>query len=504
MFPANYILQISNKAVISNSDIAFFWFVSGAYTIFFLYVLLRFFTRRDKIYLIYSAYIFVSAIFCFSHNEIYFTNFFNSAYLSIPVKKIFYLFCLPILTVFYFIFVWFFINKKDEIALGYKILRYNIIYFSVHILVIGFLLLLGFPRLFEAAHIFSNTLGLFIITPIFIIVYKHINALIIFIYIGSLVLFFGTTQFSFCEYLFCITPFNSTKVLSVCCLLEILIFLTGLGYREYITYKEYNDAKENYILKLEKLSKEQTKLKFELQDKLEAQQKKIKQQQEQELINHFEKRLSETKVNALRSQMNPHFIFNSLNTLKLMVLTHNVDKVEVYLTKFTSLLRSILEHSRANKVSLAEEFRTLDLYISLETERFNRHFKFIRNIDENIELNSVHIPPLLFQPFIENAIWHGLRPLAENFPNRYPELQINIKKNNKLLICEIKDNGVGRKFSDHIKKKHKSLAIKMIDERISLLNLQNPKHPIDVNITDLEENNIPLGTSIEFTFSLPS
>jgi ligand-binding sensor domain-containing protein len=214
-----------------------------------------------------------------------------------------------------------------------------------------------------------------------------------------------------------------------------------------------------------------------------------KEQARQTEIN---KRIAEIRMTALRAQMNPHFIFNSLNAIQHFVTTREKEEALNYLSKFSKLIRKILENSRENSVTLGNELQLLELYIQLEQLRFNHKFDYQILVDEKIDLENMEIPPLLIQPFVENAILHGLI----NKEGR-GNLRFCLNRFNGMLLCTIEDNGIGRLKAQQIEQKkiskHKSLGIKVTDERISNLSAVLDQK-IEVKIEDLSE---PNETSLE-------
>lgn len=202
---------------------------------------------------------------------------------------------------------------------------------------------------------------------------------------------------------------------------------------------------------------------------------------------------------ALRAQMNPHFIFNALNSIRRYILEKDIDNADNYLTKFATLMRRILDNSKLNFITLDNEIKTLELYLQLEKLRFDDSFSFNIKIDSRINLNKWLIPPMLLQPFVENAIWHGLAP-----KQREGKLNISIvKKNNSFIQCIIDDNGIGRKKAQEIAKKrknHSSTGLTNIKERITLLNKLYGKN-ISMKIIDkYNPDNTPAGTTIIINF----
>jgi ligand-binding sensor domain-containing protein len=231
---------------------------------------------------------------------------------------------------------------------------------------------------------------------------------------------------------------------------------------------------------------------------------RIKQEQARQTAAN--KQIAEIRMLALRGQMNPHFIFNSLNSIQHFITTRNKEEALNYLSKFSKLIRKILENSRENTVSINNELELLELYIQLEQLRFSNKFDYHIAIDEKIDMENTEIPPLLIQPYIENAILHGLINKHDK-----GDLWLSLERNNGLLICKIQDNGIGRARSQEIEQakvsRHKSLGIKVTEERISgLFALLDYK--MEVVTEDLfelkqpsEEAPQPAGTRV--TISIP-
>jgi tetratricopeptide (TPR) repeat protein len=169
----------------------------------------------------------------------------------------------------------------------------------------------------------------------------------------------------------------------------------------------------------------------------------------------------------LRTQMNPHFIFNSLNTIQQFIITHENDTAQLYLSKFSRLMRKLLESNTKETITLKEEIEILEKYLEIESLRFNNVFSYTINVKEGVEPSQLNIPHFLTQPFVENAIWHGLLPKDGD-----KQLTITFEKQNeKTLLCSIEDNGVGRQneLRQHESEEKQSLAIGFIKQRLGLL-----------------------------------
>ena len=185
----------------------------------------------------------------------------------------------------------------------------------------------------------------------------------------------------------------------------------------------------------------------------------------------FQRSIADVSMSALRSQMNPHFIFNCLNSIKLYTTQNNNEAAANYLTKFSKLIRMALENSRSETVTLHSEIEALELYIQMEAMRFKEKLKYSITVNKNVDSNFIEIPPLLIQPYVENAIWHGLMH-KEDGGNI--EVAISAHEDESLLYITVKDDGVGREKSALLRgksaSKHTSYGTKVTAERIELIN----------------------------------
>jgi tetratricopeptide (TPR) repeat protein len=191
----------------------------------------------------------------------------------------------------------------------------------------------------------------------------------------------------------------------------------------------------------------------------------------------------ELEMQALRAQMNPHFIFNSLNSINRFILQNNKTQASEYLTKFSRLVRLILQNSQAALIPLESELESLQLYLELEAVRFDHHFEFTIKVADSLETDVIKVPPLIIQPYAENAIWHGLMHKEEE-----GFLEIELFQQDDFLYCKITDDGVGRKKATEIKSKtastHKSMGMQITASRIEMLQQKNLLDA-SIKITDL-------------------
>jgi tetratricopeptide (TPR) repeat protein len=216
---------------------------------------------------------------------------------------------------------------------------------------------------------------------------------------------------------------------------------------------------------------------------------------------NYEKKMKEIEMRALRAQMNPHFIFNCLGSINRYIVKSDTKTASQYLTKFSKLIRLILDNSSSDHISLEVEIQTLQLYLEMESLRFDHGFDYEIQTDEQLPSGTVKLPSMLIQPYVENAIWHGLLQKEEK-----GKLWIRFKKiNGHILQAEIEDNGIGRKRAMELKSKgtvkQKSYGMQISSDRIQIINnlykLNN-----SVTVHDLTDS-IGMASGTKITLKIP-
>ncbi|MBC7695453.1 MAG: histidine kinase [Burkholderiales bacterium] len=221
----------------------------------------------------------------------------------------------------------------------------------------------------------------------------------------------------------------------------------------------------------------------------------IKRKQQLEFEQMVE--ISKAELKALRAQMNPHFVFNSLNSIQHYILNNKGDEAAKYLNKFAKLIRIILNNSEKPTVTINEEIEALGLYLELEKMRFDNKFEYTFSVDSSIDSDYDEIPPMLIQPYLENAILHGINPKEGT-----GHLHIYIKVVNQFIKISVTDDGIGREKSRAIHSlqpaaRHKSLGMKITKDRVRILNTLH-QSSLNVNIIDLyNHKNEPIGTRVD-------
>jgi LytS/YehU family sensor histidine kinase len=205
---------------------------------------------------------------------------------------------------------------------------------------------------------------------------------------------------------------------------------------------------------------------------------------------------SDLQIQSLQVQMNPHFVFNSLNSIQNFILSSKIEDAILYLGHLGTIIRMNLENVSKEFIHLEEEIQFLKKYIAIETLRFKE--KLDIRLTNTVTDHSILIPPMLVQPIIENAIKHGVRHL-----NHTGIIQICFSIENGLLHVTIEDNGIGRKQSAlTVDKNHKSLGLALIRKRIKLLNEKNQSNDFNLYIEDLQDNGQPSGTKVCITLQI--
>ncbi len=225
---------------------------------------------------------------------------------------------------------------------------------------------------------------------------------------------------------------------------------------------------------------------------------RIRKQSAQEA--RYRQKLAETEMMALRAQMNPHFLFNCLNSIKFFIINNQPDKASDHLGKFGRLIRLILQNSEESLITLDLELEALQLYVELESLRFENKFQFNLKVSKDVSSEMIEIPPLIIQPFVENAIWHGL--MHAQHPG---VLNIEVSIEDEMLICVVEDNGIGRAEAARLRSKSvmkkKSMGLDITKNRLKLMD-NNENKANSVHIEDLlDEAGNAKGTRV--TLNIP-
>jgi sensor histidine kinase YesM len=289
---------------------------------------------------------------------------------------------------------------------------------------------------------------------------------------------------------------------------EIIFLSAALGYRLKMAYKERAEAQEALIVQLQRneelartLNEELEALVRERTDEIRAASTLLEQEKEEKLLAEFDKQIAEAQLTALSAQMNPHFIFNCMNSIQKYVLKNEKEKALAFLQHFSELMRIVLDNSTKTRVPLDEEIRLLEKYMLLEQQRLDHKCDYAIRVDPGLQTDFVEIPTMIIQPYVENAIWHGLM----NKPGQ-GRLTLDFIRADGYLTCVIEDNGIGRQEATHLAGEgntvRKGYGMAISRKRMELLQREHAQLP-DIRIEDLADaSGRPAGTRITLHFHL--
>lgn len=480
-----------------NGLLDFLWHT--AFTLLWCFIFLSVIAYRagkDKVFLYYATYIFFLLLYVGSRAG-YLFNYEEVSELGQTVKR---LFNWHIQVIYHFVHMFFGIvivgidTKYPKLYNNLK--KYAVISLSVGTL-IPVLVLSGFLK---TTH--YDSYFVYIHIPIFIGVaviilkkaWKENDFVVSCFFWGTLIyaLLSAIALFLTVLYRYDIMPPIQPMILFyVGVIAETLAFAIGLGYRLQNVYQEKLQYQKD-------LNEAQIKLQEELEKKL-----KIQKQENIELLRLKEKQELETQLaqlqnKILRSQMNSHFIFNVLNSIKAFIIENNEKKAVNYLNKFSKFIRKILDSNFYEENTLEEELNTMQLYLDIETMRLHHNFSYRIAIENDLDISHIKFPALLLQPYIENAIWHGLMPQKGD-----KKLEISLTKTDEIITILIEDNGVG--YEESLKNKssnphHKSFGLDIVNERIKEFN-RKKNNALSISIIDKAHKG-ESGTTVTITLEL--
>ena len=221
----------------------------------------------------------------------------------------------------------------------------------------------------------------------------------------------------------------------------------------------------------------------------------LENRRKEQQLAEIQQQKTELEMQALRAQMNPHFIFNSLNSINMFILENNKLQASEYLSKFSRLVRLILQNSQEAFIPLERELDALQLYLELESLRFDKKFEYKISLSNEIDTTVLKVPPLIVQPYAENAIWHGLMHMKDK-----GHLEIEFYKQENILFCKITDDGIGRNQASQMKGRfptgHKSIGMRITADRIAMMQQKN-QSDIRIEVKDLVlADGTPGGTEV--------
>jgi len=459
-----------------------------------LYALCQYYLYRDKAFIWYIAYTTSSLVIALFWMDIrHYLGLFSSLFHDLVLSV--FLFLVPVL---YSLFVGNILKLNVHFRKGWLLVK---ILMGVAILQ----MLIGFVTIRTGSFFFTPYYGYFVsVVPIILL---HIVLLVLTTLTNDKVKWFLFAGLLSLLLLWCIPvsgvfaslPSRKPEIVVILIFppaflllgltIEAICFAFALSYRSKLVLVEKNNLQEYHSKDLAEKLDARTK-------ELEVQRIIREEQTLKQVQTDFDQRIAAMEMTALRAQMNPHFIFNCLNSIKLYTLENDAETAAGYLTIFSQLIRLVLENSRSEKVTLHNELETLRLYIELEAMRFKNKVRYEFDVEASIDQQYIEIPPLLIQPYVENAIWHGLMHKKEGGTIRIAVTQ----PSGHLLQLEITDDGVGREMAAAYKSKsatrQKSFGLKMTEDRLQVIH-QLYSAAADVEITDLrDENGHAAGTKV--------
>lgn len=283
---------------------------------------------------------------------------------------------------------------------------------------------------------------------------------------------------------------------------EILFFSLGLGKRIHITSTEKEEVQQAYIDQLvrneeiiQESNRNLSEQVFKRTNEIIYKSKELEKEREQKLKTQYEKQLMESEMSTLRLQMNPHFIFNSLNSIRYYILKEDSEKASDYITAFSKLLRMILQHSREKTIKLEDELDALRLYIEFERTRFENKFDFSIDVAEDVDVADIPIQPLLIQPFVENSIWHGLL-----HKDGIGHLLVQVFMKDQFLMVIVEDDGIGRgksrEYNSAKSSTYKSMGMQITKDRLRMMaKVQNSNSGYEI-VDLVNTDGTPAGTRV--------
>jgi len=437
-------------------------FFAGVLTILGVYHFLLYFQQKIRAYLFYSLYLFFVFLSLFRYG--------SGGYFDILQKYFldYKYFLTEITFVVYLLFAYSFLEMKRQAPRWNKyVMMANFFFLGIAILIQSISFFVGGEHLRVLGYnfflIYMPILAVLSYYPII----KRPIPLKFYLIAGSLVLFLGwlgpvlVYQLNLGKENFKI----AAGFFLLSGIFEVLLFSLGLGHKQKLLLQENKQAKKE-LMRQNKANEElRLRVQQKLEQNVETLSKQIEMDKIERLTAQYEKELAELKVSFLRSQMNPHFIFNSLNSIKLYIINNEKENAIYYLNKFSKFIRKVLDATREKVSSLAEEIQTIELYVNIENIRFDNQISFSVEIKDDLEPEGIKVPSLILQPFVENAIWHGL-PLVKQ-----KQLSIKIEKDNPVEIkIIVEDNGVGMERSKEINRqkfhRRRSVGLKITRERL--------------------------------------
>ena len=475
-------LDLINNIIERDTYDSILYSVLGGLLLLSIYHMVSFLQNRDESYLLYSLYTLLTFLAYMSVTENGFLHdlsiFFNFDFRAKQFFTIIY-------NSLYFLFFSQFLQVKNKSETWYKIIVYPVYCLMI---IATFSLIILKAGISDVYFEFLKKTFPFVITAQTIISFylltKVKNNLKYYIIFGGIVLFICSIlgQQSVRKLPFLnLTVKMGDFIFYIGLLIENVAFSFALGHQQRIIYRDKVAHNKNLIAEILKNAVLNDKINFENKKRLETENDQIKNLRE----------ISDLKLSLLHTQMNPHFIFNALNSIKYYILENDTKNAVDYLTKFSKIIRTILVSSTVRDFTLEQQLQTIKVYVDLESLRYNKNIDFNITIDEAINPEAIKLPPMVLQPFIENAIVHGIALVEDK------KINLHILQKSTHIEIRIIDNGIGRKEAERNQVRYKklgnSLGTKIADGMLKNY-FGDREYKIDYH--DLYENDQSTGTMV--------
>jgi len=484
-------------------------FYCGAVAVLFFFVSILYFKKRERIYLFYTLFLLCSLVYGFINiqsptwmGELFGGFFFGNRRIIEPITLL-----------AFSAYIFFAVELVDLRSQSPKVTRafhiwgiacmlYAVVYFACYPVIAAYS-----PYIFLTVRVIIFSLSAYFLMWMI----YHIQSPVKWPFVlGSLAYFVGSVvaslRFSFRDlpvpWLYEAT---APTYFEAGILVETLFFALALGQRFVHLIEEKQVAQEKHIEQLSKNRRLASEMNKRLEQKVKEREEEITWAQE-ELNREEQKRLkaefaiemAKSEMLARTLQINPHFLFNCLNSITYLIQSDQNKTAIEYLVVFSRFIRLVLETSRKQVIPISEELAIIDKYLKLEKNRFDDDFSYRINGAENPLLNGVMVPPMLFHPVVENAVWHGLM----NSPTKNKEITVDITLNGSLLVVTITDNGAGWENGGQGMPgtSGEGLGLTLTKERIKLYNYSFSDR-IDLDISKLPDE-ARTGTKAEFIITL--
>lgn len=479
--------------------------LQSTFAIFIIYHLSTYFFAKDRIFLIYAIFISLVVFNTVSiikndTTQIVYNNYKKLFDDTFWISQIWYWMCLGwffieffnvntqkpklivlikwYLKIAFFFSTLFFVVDYFFFNANYFLYYHDYVYLPVGLSLIIYIFKETYNSVHKLIHFFAPSIIAFAIVSIFYYIWARNPNILLDKYINFNLLFLATIFF------------------------KVIFVSVGLGYKYQLFRIEKSELDKKMLKELAFNKELRTQSNQRLQRRFEKATQELervaKEAENQKLIQlqtQFKREVNSLKFTSILSQMNPHFIFNSLNSIKHFIIEKKRKEAVFYLNKFSKFIRLVLDASRVKETTLLDEIEAMKLYTSIENIRFDKEIVFEFTVSPNIKTNKIKTPPLILHTFIENAIWHGV---SSKKGNKKIKTSISLSKNHYLIT--VQDNGVGRKEAQRIEKnktiKRTSFGITLNQERLENF-YKNHIYNFSLKIIDLFSKDAVAGTKVE-------